>query len=243
MYVNPLDEEGLFLLNPEQAPPSDDDAAYDSLKTERDLSFEFKRDVDYFAKFDALMPKWENRRYETANLPNLSGTALFTAKGAPEVKIAKRRTVTTSLRMYVRAIDPAGNLCPLHISTVTPSPEYPDGHDKLGTPQRVVTEKSRKGWLVVENVDTFWSTFAGRRGQEYAAWCWAVMAHRKAKHAAHELAERPQHMGFLEKQMKQQTEAMRQMGTEIGQAVARTVVDSMAAQQRPAPVGKREKTE
>jgi hypothetical protein len=244
LYVDPFQGEGLFPLNPESlsalAPGEDSD----NYQTERELPFEYDPRVDYFKKFDAIVPRWEVWRYETEKGDGLAGAAIFDSrtdemsvrrKGPPTVKMGRRRTMTVSIRMYVRAIDPAGNVCPLHISTVPPSPQFPDGNDGLGTHQRVVAQKSRSGWIVVEPVEAFWSPYSGKRGNEYAAWAWAVMLHRQAKHAAHEITERPKHETDMKKQIQAQIDAMRTMGTEIGQAVAKSVADAMT------PRGKRDK--
>lgn len=214
MYVDPMEEEGLFLLEPEKR--DDDNVDLDTLKTERDLEFEFKPNVDYWKKFDAMLPAWTVRPYVERQD---SSAAFFTTKGAPEVKVGRRRTQVVSLRKYVRAIDPAGNLCQLTVSTVPPSPEFRNGDDNIGTQARVIAQKSRRGWIVVENEVTCWNVYAGKSGQQYAAWALAVMAYRKAKHAAHQVEERKHSMTFIEQEAKKQTEAMRSMGTEIARAV------------------------
>lgn len=241
MYTDPFEGEGLFPLHAE-APAVGD---VDDYQTERDLPFEYDPTVDYFKKFDAIVPPWQVWKYDTEKGHGLAGTAIFDSrtdeesvrrKGPPTVKVGRRRTMTVAIRMYVRAIDPAGNLCPLQISTVPPSPQFPDGSDGLGTHQRVVAQKSARGWIVVENREAFWSPYSGKRGNEYAAWAWAVMLHRQAKHAAHEATERPKHETDMKKQMQAQIDAMRTMGTEIGQAVARTVAEVIG------PRGKREKS-
>src|SRR5687767_8009476 len=174
MYIDPLNGEGLF--------PIDEEGTI----SERELPFEFKQGEDYFSKFDAILPKWTLFPYEDVKG---SECAFSDATGAAEVRIAPRTTRVVSYRRYVRAIDPAGNLCQLIVSTVRPSPYYKDGNDKCGTLNRVVAAKNQAGWIIVENNPMFWNPYSGKAGQQYAAWALAVMAHRQKMHAAHEKRE------------------------------------------------------
>jgi hypothetical protein len=225
VYIQPLAGRGLFPLA-EKGPDGK------PIGTERDLSFEFKPGVNYFAKFDEILPSWklEHGPYETKDG---SHAAFSDAVGPIEMYTDERETLTISYRRYVRAIDPAGNLCQLIISSVRPSPFYPKGEDRVGTMMRVVATKSRRGWLVVEPVSDFWSPYAGKQGQEYAAWCWAVMEYRQKRHAAYEANEAMAFMSRAEKAAEKQGEAMAKA---LGGAVDKIIAarDAQPAPPKPA---------
>ena len=195
MHCDPFAADGLFTL------------AEDENKTERDLPFEFDPRVDYFAKFDAILPPWQPAHYE--KLPS-SGAAWTEDSSPVEVRMPKRKVLTLSHRRYARAIHPDGGLRQLIISTVRATPAFPDGLDACATAQRFTAKKANRGWLVVENVDWMWSSFAGRRGQEYAAWAWAVMEYRQKRHAAHEAGEAQAFMSRAERATNKQTEVIAQ---------------------------------
>lgn len=200
MYVNPLTGDGLFAI----------DTAGD--KSERDLPYEFDPSVDYFAKFDEFVPKWQAIGYEKVNG---SLGAFSESVGPAEVKVAPRTTRVMPYMRYVRAIDPAGNVCPLSVSSVRPSPAFPDGHDKCGTLNRVIAEKNAAGWLIVENSQLMWSPYSGKAGQQYAAWALAVMKYRLVKHAEHEASEAKAFQSRAEKAANAQLAGMKEMGKEI----------------------------
>jgi hypothetical protein len=216
MYPNcdTLEANGLFVLE------SDTD------KTERDLPFDFKPDVDYFAKFDDLLPPFRIFKYEAEKG---SEAAFSNATAPPEVKVSKRQVRTVSHRRYVRAIDPGGNLCQLGVSTVRPSPVYPDGYDRCGTFMRVVQTKSQKGWIIVENDQRVWNLDAGKKGQQYAAWALAVMEFRQKRHAEHQALEAQAFMSRAEKAAEKQ-----------GEIIARAIREGMEARE-PTPRSRRER--
>lgn len=229
MYVDPLEGNGLFLLDTSESDSQEPGP------TERNLPFEYKPSVDYFAKFDAMLPMWQLRPYKVIEG---SGAALFDKRGAPEVKIGRRKTQTVSLRKYYRAIDPAGNLCQLTVSTVPPSPEHPTGDDGIGTMARVIAMKNQRGWIIVERDQACWNPYSGKAGDEYAAWALAVMVHRKAAHAAHEKEQAKLHKSQLIRAAEEQTKATREIGTEIGTAVAKALLEGGAGKGK----GKAEKS-
>lgn len=220
MYLEPLESEGLFPL---PAPQED--------KTERDLPYDFKPNVDYFAKFDAILPPWQviPFREMPGSHAALSDIDKGDGTGPPEIKVAPRTTRVVSFRRYVRAIAPDGSLRQLVISSVRPTPAYRDGHDKAGSKQRVISDKSAKGWIVVENDVSVWNPYSGKTGQQYAAWAWAVMEYRQKRHAAYEAEYAENHKNQQTRAMEEQAKAMKGMGIEIGQAVAKAVLDN----QRP----------
>lgn len=194
MYCDPLAAEGLFPL------------AEDENKTERDLPFECTPGVDYFAKFDALLPAWRPAAYDKVQSSDAAWTE--TGGGPVVVKVGRRETRTLSHRRYARAIAPDGSLRQVTISTVRPTPAYPDGLDACMTHARFPAKKSALGFIFVENEPILWSPFAGRRGQEYAAWSWAVMEYRKRKHAEYEAKEAKAFMSKAELAAEKQADAL-----------------------------------
>lgn len=191
---DPLAAEGLFPL------------AEDDSKTERDLPFEYKPGVDYFAKFDAMLPAWRPAVYAT--LP--ASHAAFTEDGGGpvEVRVGRRQTRTLAHRRYVRAIAPDGTLRQLIISTVRPTPAFPDGLDACGTHHRLPAKKSARGWIVVENIDSMWTPYVQLRGQQYAAWALAVMEYRRKRHAEYEASEATAFMSRAERAQEKQTKVI-----------------------------------
>jgi hypothetical protein len=196
MYCDPLAAEGLFPL------------AEDDTKTERDLPYEFKPGVDYFAKFDAIMPPWTIGMSTYQKVPLSSAAWTEDAGGPVEVRMPKRRVLTLSHRRYARCVHPDGGLRQLIISTVRATPAFPDGFDACATAQRFTAKKWNLGWIPVENADWIWTPFAKLRGQEYAAWAWAVMEYRQKRHAAHEASEGQAFMSRAERAANKQTEVI-----------------------------------
>lgn len=213
MYCDPFQAEGLFPL------------AEDDNKTERDLPYEFKPGVDYFARFDAMLPAWRPSHYEKL----ASSEAAWTeeAGGPVEVRVGRRQTRTLSHRRYMRAIHPDGSLRQLVVSTVRATPAFPDGRDACATEMRFVAKKSGRGWIVVENVDWAMTPYSGKRGQEYAAWALAVMEYRQKRHAA----EQSDHdKGFEtkhERAMNRQTDV-----------IAKALTAALAPREAEAPKGR-----
>ena len=170
-------------------PPLSDD--------ERTLSYVCDPAVDYYARIDAMQPPWvvPTAKYIDAGFP--TSAAFSDASGPREVRTVvmdgqgrrMRRTQIMPHKRYVRAIDPQGNLCSLIVSTCRADREKPTGDDGLETMSRVIARKSKLGWLVVERDEDTHNAFAGRVGQDYAAWALAVMEHRKQIYGAWYKAE------------------------------------------------------
>lgn len=227
---DPLEGNGLFVLDGEDEElqaalkkkfPREDLA--DNPYTERDLPFEFKRDVDYFALFDPILPAYQVVPYETEKG---SQAAFSNATGPVEVKVGKRQTRSVSYIRYVRAIDPAGNLCQLKVSTCRPSPANKDGYDSSGTFNRVVAVKNAKGWIIVERDRRTWNLDSGKQDQEYAAWALAVMAYRQKRHAAYQALEARAFMSRAERAAEKQGEVF---AAAIGAAMAKQNAPAQAA--------------
>jgi hypothetical protein len=205
MYCDPLAAEGLFPLATEDARRLRPDMDPEST-TERDLPFDFDPGVDYFAKFDAMLPAWRPAVYEKMPLSSAAWTE--TAGGPVQVKMGRRQTKVLSHRRYFRAIHPDGSLRQLVVSNIRPTPAYPDGFDACQTHRMMVTRKSNSGWIVVENADWMWSPFSGKRGQEYAAWALAVMEYRRARHSEECAKEEAAHMSKRDRDSQKQTEVI-----------------------------------
>ncbi|HYF01273.1 MAG TPA: hypothetical protein VEJ18_20285 [Planctomycetota bacterium] len=196
-------------------------------KEERDLKFDFDPSRNYMADVDALQPPWFLPPYQTAR--EAPGAAMSN-ETTPRMVGRGRNLKGVPAFLYVRAIDPAGNLVQLTVSTCRPSPEYPGGDDGIGTMARVIAEKSAKGWLIVEPGPQFANPYSGKIGNEYVAWALAVMQLRQKRHAAKEATEA---QAFIAKetqraheQAAKQTEAMQNMGVVIGREVAKAVLEA-----------------
>lgn len=221
MYQNPFElGDRLFAIDKE------------GVRDERDLDFAFDPAVDYFASVDAMMPPWRPPSYAT--LPG-SVAALTASAGLQEHRTG-RVVKIVSRRRYVRAIDPAGRLRQLKVSTVPTTPSHPDGNDRIGTMQRVVAEKSQRGWLIVERDPATWSPYSGRRGQEYCAWALAVGEWRRKVHEEHEKEEAKAFMSQAtreaNKRAEEQTAALRELAQSVVTATAASTAAAAAREPR-----------
>lgn len=190
---------------------------------------------DFAAELDRLMPRWTVAPYATHPTLNPGTAYADHERNHPrEVIDPIHGTVhNTPFKRYIRALDPAGNICSLIVSSVRPTPEFPDGDDGIGTEQRVVSAKMRSGWLILEPGHES-ASFGGRQGRDYLAWAFAVRDFRRARHAEHMKQEndsfKSQLLQALEKDRKANREETREMVTDIakeigvavGQAVARS---------------------
>lgn len=145
---------------------------------EKALTFEFDPTHDYFADVDKIVPPYRLPGYQTHSLQG--GAAFENSSGVREVAVGPQKTQRMPFIRYVRAVDPAGGIMPLSISTCRPSPEYPEGLDGFHM-DRVLADKRRKGWLILERDEI--SPYAGKVGQPYCAWALAVAKKREAAHA------------------------------------------------------------
>lgn len=219
MYCSPLDGEGLFALDEADATKLGKPDA-----TERDLPFDFKPGVDYFKRFDAILPPWRPAPFSAMPGSHAALTPHTESNGPIEARIGKRQTRTLSHRRYVRAVHPDGGLRQLVIASCRTSPYYPDGFDKAGTLQRLIVQKGSKGWLIVEPEPLVWNILSGRQGQEYAAWALAVMEYRVRRTKAYTTLEgeafKAQSVREANARAEESRAAMRDMGLEIAKTVA-----------------------
>ena len=214
---------------------------------ELDLQYDFDPKHNYFADVDDLFPAWqvpvakyldsfpidaalsdsngprEVRTRETEVVVDGDGQPVLDGRGRP-----RRRSRTVAkvqpFRMYWRAIDPDGNICPLAVSTCRADRDKPSGDDGLGTAMRVATEKNRRGWLIVENVEGAWNPYSGKVGQDYCAWALAVMQLRRRLHAEYQRRETEQ---FLEEKKRQALELAKEQAQITGRIQGEAMVAAM----------------
>jgi len=191
---------------------------------------------DYMTEIDIATPPWQPDHYSKHE--SLAPGAAYSDNRGPRI-VADRYGTEYHLphTKYVRALSPAGNIQPLIISTCRPNPEHPDGDDGLGTDARVMAEKQRKGWLILEPD----ATYAGKEGDDYLAWCMAVQQHRRAIHCKHEEKAAADHenkmVKALQAQSRQQAEITSGLVEQIAGSLGKAVAEATAA----AASGKRSK--
>ena len=183
---------------------------------EKALEYECKPGVDYFAEFYAIHPQWVVPPAKYLDGDHPSNAAFFDIAGPrefrttvkdPVTKKNVRQTKGMGYERYFVAVDPAGSICPMIVSTIGPDRQHPSGDDGLQTAARTVAIKSQRGWLVVERYPDCWNAFSGKVGQDYAAWCMAVSKYRKAKHAAHQKQEQEEWMADRKREGLEQAKA------------------------------------
>jgi hypothetical protein len=185
------------------------------------------------ADLDHRQPPWRS----VFGTDREAGGAAFSDITTPiELKVGKKQTRTIPQFRYVRAVDPAGNVVALSVSSCRASPEFPDGEDRIGTRARVIETKHRRGWIVVDLDDPASRCPQSRfmLGQQYVAWALAVGAVRHEAHAKHEAGEADAFMARAraEARMRAQevAEVNRAMMGEIGRTVGAEVAKAMAAE-------------
>ena len=89
---------------------------------------------------------------------------------------------------------------------------------------RVATEKNRRGWLIVENVEGAWNPYSGKVGQDYCAWALAVMQLRRRLHAEYQRRETEQ---FLEEKKRQALELAKEQAQITGRIQGEAMVAAM----------------
>jgi hypothetical protein len=196
---------------------------YVDKKAESKIRFEVDPSRDYMADVDALLPSWRPENYKPSDLH--AGCA-FSENTGPNILVDYERGAEYALphTKYVRAMSPSGHILPLSVSTCRPTPERPDGDDGLGTYDRVIGEKQRRGWRILEGD----STFEGRTGEEYLAWCLAVRDHRMAINAAYEAADAASHESKLLAATKAQAKENQNMVQNITEGLSKAIIDGMA---------------
>lgn len=175
-------------------------------KFESTIQYKVNPRRNYMSEIDAELPPWQPDAYESSQV--LNPGAAYSANGGPRLAVdhINQREYELPQFKYVRALNPAGKVMPLIISTCRPGPEFPNGDDRLGTEYRVIGEKRKKGWLVLERGESW----AGREGDDYLAWCFAVKDLRKAINAHHESVDQKDHESKLLSAMRTQSEMISQ---------------------------------
>lgn len=177
------------------------DHKYDFLP-ELKLQFTVDPSRDYRAEIELELPSWEPEPYERAAV---SGGAALNDNTAQREKYDARRRKFWQLGhlKYIHALDPAGNICAMTISSCRPGPGHEDGDDRCGTESRVKHEKMQRGWLPLD-AD---GSFGGFEGQRYLAWVLdAVRPYRRAKYEAD---QRKQSAEFADRNAAAQREQSR----------------------------------
>lgn len=211
MFLDPLQDDGL---------PEED----------REIQFDFDERRDYAKELDAIQPPW---RGVWAPNPESKGASFSNTTTPIEMKVGKKQTRTIPQFRYVRAVDPAGNIVPLSVSTCRPSPEFPDGNDRIGTRARVIESKHRRGWIIIDLDDQASRCPESKYmlGPQYIAWALAVSASRKQRHTKYENSEAELFMSQKRAEAKMRADEMAQankaimgeMGREVGREVAKAL--------------------
>jgi len=207
---------------------------------EHELSFDFDPRRDYAAEIDGMLRPWTPPTVKI--LDNHPISAAFSETVLREYREKVVSTVMVdgkpkkTTRVVVkgvphiksfRAVDPAGNLSYVTVSTCRIDRDHPTGDDGLGTDSRVVGMKQKRGWLFIEQEHPQ----AKHAGKEYLAWCLAVSQYRKQIHAAHERKEEHQWMEAKKQEaLALAREQANITGAITGRAIAEAVKDAIAAE-------------
>lgn len=205
---------------PEKLPPR----GYVDRKSEGKLPFKVDESRDYMAEIDKACPPWRPSPYSKSDV--LSSSAAFSDNTGPNVFVDMDAGAeySTPHNRFVRAINPQGHIVSLLVSTCRPSPERPDGDDGLGTYDRVIAEKMRRGWRILEPE----SSFEGRYGAEYLAWCLEVQKFRKAINDAREQEDQNAYESKQLAATKAQTAANADMVKSITEGLGKAIVEGLS---------------
>jgi hypothetical protein len=196
------------------------------------LQPDYDPSVDYWAKIQAIHPawipptvEWRHEATDAAISPEHSTRDVVTREKDAKGRMRSVRRVMGHVR-YVRAIDVAGNLGPLSISTIRPDKKHQHGFDGILTEQILLAKKMRRGWIVVEKgFEDYWvGPFAQGDSNRYAAWALAVMRERKKLHAEYEKVEGEIWLDEKRKEAKARAEEQAALtGTAIADALAKAM--------------------
>lgn len=209
-------------------------------RTEMNLPCEPDPRRNYSAEIDQLCPPWGPDIYKEHE--TLEPGCAYSDNSGPRLVVDHRAMREYSLPhfRYVRALNPAGSVVPLIVSTVRPTPEFANGEDGLGTEHRVIGEKQKKGWLVLEP-NAAEMGYAGRSGDEYYAWVMAVRDYRMQVNQYHEDQDKQDYQSKMLSAMKEQGKVqaeqtstmVAQIAGAIGQSVANAMVQAQADAAQP----------
>jgi hypothetical protein len=134
---------------------------------------------DLRAERDYEIPPWTPENFTSDH--SAPGAAFSDNTGPRELYDARRRhTFLTPHFRSIRSLDPAGNITYLVVSTCRPTSANNNGDDGLGSEYRIRALKSGLGWLHMEDDDNF----AGKEGDAYFRWLFAVRDFRRARYEA-----------------------------------------------------------
>ena len=194
------------------------------------LPYKVEPGRDYLAEVSESVPPWRPMAYQTHSV--LSPGAAFSdeMKGQPKEALSPSGVpIVVPQKKYVRALDPAGNVMSLIVSSCRPSPEKPDGDDGLGTTDRILSEKKKSGWLILEPDQEY----GGRVGPDYLAWAMAVREFRVKKNLALEEQDRAEHesktLAAIREQTRANSEMVRDIITGMSEANREMVKDVLKA--------------
>ncbi len=184
----------------------------DEYAREKTIPFVFDEHHDYMHDVDELVPAWVLPEWMPDNgKPGAAMTPADSPMLHRSVRVG-RHVVSMPLQKYTRAVGTEGNVAPLLLSTITPSPEYPDGDDRYNTDQRTIAEKKRRGMLVLE----LGEYVHGLTGQRYIAWALAVAEKRRIARARFDREEQRQQLSQSTRmQMEAQKESRDEMKSVI----------------------------
>ena len=188
---------------------------------------------NYWLEIDRDCPPWQPGGYQRSELQ--PGAALDDNSKQREAISATGQVYQLPHYRYVRALNPQGEFQALIVSTARPSPEHPDGDDGISSATRIMGEKVRRGWLIVERgpeAET-WMQAGGRVGDEYLAWIYAVRDHRRRLHLQEEQRGKAEYELQAVRLQRQAAEDNRtllaSMGAVVGEQVARVMRDHAQA--------------
>lgn len=180
------------------------------LRNGKEFSFEVDSSKDYFAEIDRTVPAWI-----MGATVDLTGKAMISdiEKGANSLRTMNVRLPNGSVteftmpwQRYLRAIDPAGNLSCLTVTTC----QKPDD-DETGFEDKIKAIKKRAGWFIAERGEEY----NGLLDQEYGAFVLALAKHRAAAHAEAQAEQEKTWATDMEKQFAAQSERQSDMLADV----------------------------
>lgn len=114
---------------------------------------------------------------------------------------------------YVRAVDPAGNLVTLLVSTTRDEKSA----EEIGYRNTIISRKKSTGWLIAE-LD---QEHNGRVGQEHLRYCLSEMIHRRRMHAEKMAADAVVHQSRMERALESQGDKMAAASEKVAESIAK----------------------
>lgn len=164
------------------------------------VKYEFKPGVDYWQKIEAQCPAWIPP--VTVDYGGAACTREDESTTVREYLInhdGKQVAWVMPFQEYIPAVDPAGNVVPLTVTTCR-KPE----DDETGFRDIIQARKKRQGWFI----GTRDQEFQGLTGQEYAAFLCQVSEDRKTQHADRQAEYAKQFFSEAEKRAIEQANSI-----------------------------------